>query len=47
MDERDEAAEDLPELETKVALAGARAQADVGGTVCFNNVVAIAIFTSG
>ncbi|MFS0738479.1 hypothetical protein ABC347_15650 [Sphingomonas sp. 1P06PA] len=46
MDEPIRDDKELPELETKVALAGTRHQADVGGSVCFNSVVAIAIYTN-
>ena len=35
--------EDLPELETEVALAGSAKQQEVGGAVCFILVVGIVL----
>lgn len=46
MDERNRRNDDLPELDTRVGLAGTQQQAEVGGTVCFSNVIAASVYTS-
>ncbi|SFS00349.1 hypothetical protein [Sphingomonas jatrophae] len=39
--------DDLPDLDTRVGLAGTLHQAEVGGSVCFNSVITVVVVTEG